>query len=129
MRNRLFSQKKLWKKCVNPGVNVSRQMRVNLAFKILHQKVRKSLVRFPNQHYVVGGGTELGLLSRILESLIKVRCPSRFKSFLSNFSFRSYEHFKFIICLEKIIVTLSRPFLLSIQEISTTEVLLLPKVY
>ena len=28
---------------------------------------------------------ELGLLSRILESLIKVGCPSRFKSFLSDF--------------------------------------------
>ena len=29
--------------------------------------------------------SKLGLLSRILESLIKVGCPSRFKSFLSNF--------------------------------------------
>ena len=28
----------------------------------------------------------LGLLSRILESLIKVGCPSRFKSFLSDFN-------------------------------------------
>ena len=43
-----FSVKKnLWKKCVNPGVNVSRQMRVNLAFKILRQKVRKS----PRQYF------------------------------------------------------------------------------
>ena len=40
-------QKKLRKKCVNPGVNVSRQMRVNLAFKILRQKVRKS----PRQYF------------------------------------------------------------------------------
>ena len=48
MRNRFFNQKKLRKKCVNPGVNVSRQMRVNLAFKILHQEVRKS----PRQYFV-----------------------------------------------------------------------------
>ena len=40
-------KKKLRKKCVNPGVNVSRQMRVNLAFKILRQKVRKS----PRQYF------------------------------------------------------------------------------
>ena len=31
------------------------------------------------------GGLDLGLLSRILESLIKVGYPSRFKSFLSDF--------------------------------------------
>ena len=43
-----FSVKKnVRKKCVNPGVNVSRQMRVNLAFKILPQKVRKS----PRQYF------------------------------------------------------------------------------
>ena len=41
------SKKKFWKKCVNPGVNVSRQMRVNLAFKNLRQKVRKS----PHQYF------------------------------------------------------------------------------
>ena len=46
---------------------------------------------------------------------------------LWDFSFRSYEDFKIIICLEKIIVTLSRPFLLSIQDISTNEVLFLQK--
>ena len=40
-------KKKLRKKCINPGVNVSRQMRVNLAFKILRQKVRKS----PRQYF------------------------------------------------------------------------------
>ena len=38
-------------------------------------------------------------------------------------AFRSYEHFKIIISLEKMIVTLSRPFLLSIQDISINEVL------
>ena len=42
-----FSQKNLRKKCVNPGVNVSQQMRLNLAFKILRQKVRKS----PRQYF------------------------------------------------------------------------------
>ena len=46
---------------------------------------------------------------------------------LWDFSFRSYEHFKIIICLEKIIVTLSRPFLLSIQDISINEVLFCQK--
>ena len=48
---------------------------------------------------------------------------------LWDFSFRSYEHFKIIICLRTIIVTLSRPFWLSIQDISINEVLFLPKVW
>ena len=41
------SKKRLRKNCINPGVNISRQMRVNLAFKILRQKVRKS----PHQYF------------------------------------------------------------------------------
>ena len=46
---------------------------------------------------------------------------------LWDFSFRSYQHFKIIISLETIIVTLSRPFWLSIQDISINEVLFLAK--
>ena len=40
-------KKKLRKKCINPSVNVLRQMRVILAFKMLRQKVRKS----PRQYF------------------------------------------------------------------------------
>ena len=36
-------------------------------------------------HPVQSTGPQLGLLSRILKSLIKVGYPSRFKSFLSDF--------------------------------------------
>ena len=46
---------------------------------------------------------------------------------LWDFSFRSYEHFKIIICLETIIVTLRRPYWLSIQDISINEILFCQK--
>ena len=46
---------------------------------------------------------------------------------LWDFSFRSYGHFKIIICVETIIVTLSRPYWLRIQDISTNEILFYQK--
>ena len=42
-----FQSKKIAEKVCKSGINVSQQMRVNLAFKILRQKVRKS----PRQYF------------------------------------------------------------------------------
>ena len=94
--------------------------------------------------------SKLGLLSLILKSLRKSLMPKapigqtpvsdcfrwialalvvilRCVWPLWDFSFRSYEHFKIIICLETIIVTLRRPYWLSIQDISINEILFCQK--
>ena len=46
---------------------------------------------------------------------------------LWDFLFRSYEHFEIIICLETIIVTLIRPYWLSIQDMSINEIIFCQK--